>query len=675
MLQKAQALDVEMLKIGMVGVKERMKSVHLLVFVLLLVASLLLCWPKVSFSIENEECLECHGTRDILEMSDEERLEMVVPTPGKKEVRKGRLTLYVDYKGFRSSVHRGLRCIDCHVEICELPHPQRMGMVNCARCHKKIMRQYQRSKHAKISKRLCFECHNPHTTTSFRRLSQKERMGICLQCHKKEGHRWLPQREVHFRYLECTACHAPMAEKGIFFHLTAEGKDGKRFTLSYKHLKDFTRGYRGDLRKAIDFNGNGLVEVFEIKRFIAKFREGGIRNPQLEEEVLVLRPYHNYTDEVELIKDCTMCHFSGAPFYSRVMLRVPDKVKGWRTIKMDKAIIGKIPPIPSKDYYFATVHGQNGVECIDCHADLTILREGEGFKVKELGLPVCEHCHEEVMEEYKNSLHAKVSKKICFGCHDPHSAVPFKELDVEQRKAICMKCHDPQRSHDWLPQRETHFKYLECTMCHAPQAEKGMVFWLQKVDREGRQKRLEYGEVAELLGTKDPDLVKMLDSDGNGFLEDREVLSFLKSMRQKGREAVELGVRVLVLKPSHNYTDKGTKAKDCSLCHSSRAEFYSKLIMEIPTPGAGIRTLPLDKSILVGIHPIPVTSDFYLLGESRISRRDIADLMYVVRKIGYKWLDIIGFLFLLGGLSFVGLHGLVRILTIGMRKKRGHKNG
>mgnify|MGYP000244580940 CR=1 FL=1 len=279
------------------------------------------------------------------------------------------------------------------------------------------------------------------------------------------------------------------------------------------------------------------------------------------------------------------------------------------------------------------------------------------------------------MEEYKDSLHAKVSKKICFGCHDPHSAVPFKELDVEQRKAICMKCHDPQRSHDWLPQREIHFKYLECTMCHAPQAEKGMVFWLQKVDREGRQKRLEYGEVAELLGTKDPDLVKMLDSDGNGFLEDREVLSFLKSMRQKGREVVELGVRVLVLKPSHNYTDKGTKAKDCSLCHSSRAEFYSKLIMEIPTPGAGIRTLPLDKNILVGIHPIPVTSDFYLLGESRISRRDIADLMYVVRKIGYKWLDIIGFLFLLGGLSFVGLHGLVRILTIGMRKKRGHKNG
>ncbi|MBW2038824.1 MAG: cytochrome c3 family protein [Deltaproteobacteria bacterium] len=664
-----------------VGDRKRiMRFVHHFIF-LLLVPFFFFSWTGVSLSIENEECLGCHGTRDILEMSEEERLEMVVPTPGKKEVRKGKLTLYVDYKGFRSSVHSELSCVDCHTGIEDLPHPQRMGMVDCAQCHEEIVGQYEKSKHAKASERLCFECHNPHVTTSFRRLSQKERMGICLQCHKKKGHRWLPQRELHFRYLECTVCHAPNAEKGLFFHLTAEQEDGKRITLSYKQLKDFTRGYQGDVAKAIDRNGNNLVEVHEINRFIAKLKEGGIRSPRIEEEVLVLQPYHNYTDEVEHIKDCAMCHTSGAPFYSRVMLRVPEERGRWPTSKMDKAIIGKIPPIPSKDYYFATVHGQNGVECIDCHADLTILREGEEFKVKELETPVCEQCHEDVMEEYKNSLHYKVSEEICFGCHDPHSSIPFKDLDVEQRKAICMKCHDPEMGHDWLPQRGIHFRYLECTMCHAPQAEKGMVFYLQMVDRKGVEKRLKYGEVAELLGMENPDLVKLLDGDGNGFLEAKEILSFLKSMREKDEERVELGAMVLVLKPFHNYTDKGTKAKDCSLCHSSQAEFYSKLVMEIPEQGGGIRTLPLDKDTLVGIHTIPVTSPFYLLGESRISKRDIAalmyavkkgtvrDSMYAVRKIGYKWLDVIGILFLLGGLGFVILHGLIRVLTRGMRAK------
>ncbi len=641
----------------------------------LLASFLLFSWTGVSLSIENEECLECHGSRDILEMGEEERLEMVVPTPRKREVRKGELTLYVDYKGFRASVHRGLKCVDCHHEVRDIPHPQRMGMVECARCHKEMVRQYEKSKHAKVSKRFCFECHNPHTTTSFKRLSRKERMEICLQCHEKDGHRWLPQRELHFRYLECTVCHAPRAETGLFFHLTAEREDGKRITLSYQELEDFTRGYEGDVAKAIDRNGNGLVEVHEINRFIAKLKEGGIRSPRIEEEVLVLRPYHNYTDEVERIKDCTMCHFSGAPFYSEVMLRIPEQRGEWRTIKMDKAIIGKIPPIPSKDYYFTTVHGQSGVECIDCHADLTILREGEEFRVKQMETPVCERCHETVMAEYRDSLHYKVSEEICFGCHDPHSSVTFRDLDVEQRKAICTKCHDQERGHDWLPQKETHFKYLECAMCHAPQAEKGIVFYLQMVDRKGVVKRLEYGEIATLLGMEKPDLVKLLDGDGNGFLENREVLFFLRSMQQRSQgEKIEFGVRVLVMKPSHNYTDKGTKAKDCSLCHSSRAEFYAKLIMEIPEPpGGGIRTLPLDKSILVGIHAIPVTSDFYLLGEGRISKRDIADLIYVVRKIGYKWLDVIGILFLLAGLSFVGLHGMLRIVTRGMRKRRRQK--
>jgi predicted CXXCH cytochrome family protein len=632
---------------------------------------LLFAWTGVAFSIENEACLKCHGTRDILKMSKEERLKVVIPTPGKQEVRKAEFTLYVDYERFRSTVHRDLQCVDCHNDIGSLPHAQRLGLVNCAQCHEEIVGQYEKSKHARVSHRLCFECHNPHATTSFKKLTQQERIGICLQCHKKDGHRWLPQQKLHFQYLECTVCHSPEAVKGLVFHLTAAGKGGKTNDLSYQQLEPFTRGYGGNLSKAIDSNGNGIVEAQEIDSFIVKLKGKGIQSPRLEEKVLVLQPYHNFTNEVKQIKDCTMCHVSGAPFYSQVMLTLPDRGGEVRTIKMDKAVIGKIPPIPSKGNYFATVHGKNGVECIDCHADLTILRTGEGFTVKELKTPVCAQCHPRETKEYNNSLHANVSEQICFSCHDPHSSVPFMQLSVEQRQAICTKCHNPQQGHDWLPQKELHFKVLECTMCHAPQAEKGIVFYLQKVDKEGTAERLDYREVAKLLGVERPDLGKLLDSDNNGFLEDREVLSFLTALNKKNPgEDIELGVRALVLKPSHNYTDRGTKVRDCSLCHSARAEFYSKLIMEIPEQGGSIRTLPLDKSILVGIHPIPITSDFYLLGESKIAKRDIADILILVRKIGYKWLDVIGILFILGGLGFVMLHSGIRIITRGLRKKR-----
>jgi predicted CXXCH cytochrome family protein len=660
------------------GAEKKRRDGYIGLFFIILVALLmpffLSAWTEVAFSFENEACLECHGSSDILDMSREERVEMVIPAPAKQEVYKGELTLYVDYEKFRSTVHRDLSCIDCHNDIEDIPHTQRLGMVDCAQCHEEIVGQYDKSKHAKVSQRLCFECHNPHATTSFRELSQQKRMGICLQCHEKNGHRWLPQRELHFQYLECTVCHSPEAAKGLVFHLTAEGKDGKSFNLSYRQLEDFTRGYSGDVAKAIDRDGNGIVEVHEINRFIAKLKEQGVQSPGLEEKVLVLRPYHNFTDEVKQVKDCSMCHVSGAPFYSQVMLRLPEVGGRWRAVKMDKEIVGKIPSIPSKDYYFTTVHGQSGVECIDCHADLTILRAGEEFQVKELKTPVCEDCHADVMTEYKESLHAKVSDKICFECHDPHSSESFRQLTIEQRKAICTKCHDPERGHDWLVQKDLHFKSLECTMCHAPQAEKGIIFFLQRVDKGESVERLEYREVANLLKMEKPDLSKLLDNDDNGFLSDREVLSFLNVLKEKApQQTIELGVRVLVLQPSHNYTDKGTKAKDCSLCHSSRAEFYSKLIMEIPESGGGVRTLPMDKSILAGIHAIPVTSDFYLLGESRIAKRDIADLMFVVRKIGYKWLDVIGILFILAGLGFVVVHGGIRLITINLRRQRRKK--
>ena len=128
-------------------------------------------------------------------------------------------------------------------------------------------------------------------------------------------------------------------------------------------------------------------------------------------------------------------------------------------------------------------------------------------------------------------------------------------------------------------------------------------------------------------------------------------------------------MKVLVLKPSHNYT-KGTPAKDCALCHSTGAGFYSKLIMEIPEEGGGVRTLPMDKSILAGMHAISATGSFYLLGEGRLTNRDITDFLFMVRKIGYKWLDAIGILFVLGGVGFVGLHAFIRISTIKLRKRR-----
>lgn len=635
----------------------------------------LFLWPRGGLrALEKDECFECHGSEEILQMSEEERLELVIPTPKKEVVRKGKIVLFVDPDRFSSSVHGELECVDCHTEIEEIPHPQRMGVVDCGLCHEEVVEQYQGSKHAKVSERLCYECHNPHYALPFKQMSLDQRIGVCTQCHKDVKHDWLPQQEYHFKYLECNVCHSPRAKKAIVFSITAEDEEGKRRPFGYEELKSFATEHKGQVEKAIDFNNDGVVQVYEINRFLSQLKEGGLR-PSLREQVLVIEPYHNYTDEVEHVKDCTMCHTSEAPFYAHVMLKVPT-AEGWVSLPIERTILAKIPPIPTKDYYYSTVHGKNGVECIDCHADLRVLRTEEGFQVKEVGEPVCEKCHEDIMEEYKNSLHYRVSKKICYGCHDPHSAVPFSQLTAAERRAICTKCHlHPERAHDWLPQKELHFRYLECTMCHSVGAEKGIVFYIRGVGKKGEE-RLSNREIGELMDMDNPDVMAAIDRNGDGRLEVGECLQFLKllnflnSKRGKKWERIDFGVNVLVLRPSHNYTDKDTKTKECTVCHSSRAEFYSKVVLEIPEPGGTIRTVKVDREILVGIHPIPVTSDFYLLGESRISKKDIAELFYVVRKIGYKWLDIIGAFFVLGAVAFVALHGFLRLLTLRLRRRR-----
>ena len=54
-----------------------------------------------------------------------------------------------------------------------------------------------------------------------------------------------------------------------------------------------------DLAKVVDRNGNGTVEVNEATEFLATLRAKGVKSPRLQEQVLVVQPFHNYTDEVK----------------------------------------------------------------------------------------------------------------------------------------------------------------------------------------------------------------------------------------------------------------------------------------------------------------------------------------------------------------------------------------
>ncbi len=283
--------------------------------------------------------------------------------------------------------------------------------------------------------------------------------------------------------------------------------------------------------------------------------------------------------------------------------------------------------------------------------------------------PKCTECHERVSRQYAKSLHARISKKICYSCHNPHYSRSFRRMSGEERKRICLACHDAYQTHLWLPQKQLHFRHLECTSCHALNAEIGMVFFITDEHAPGVTKILDFARLRPFVGSGKQGLVETVDRDGNGTISSEEIRYFMRRLREAGISGASLKVRILVLKPTHNFSDRGERARNCTLCHSASARFYTKLLLMLPEKDGGIRTIPVEKRILSRRGQSPFMGDFYLLGESKIHKKDLDDLIQAIRLIGFKWLDVLGVLTLLACLSAVLLHAALMLFTRKYRRE------
>ena len=312
--------------------------------------------------------------------------------------------------------------------------------------------------------------------------------------------------------------------------------------------------------------------------------------------------------------------------------------------------------------FLVSVHGKRGIGCVSCHEGIKIghssgtLPHTKGEEAK------CRGCHEQVNDEYEKSLHYSVSKKICYSCHNPHYAKSFRFLSADQRKAICVKCHDTSRTHKWLPQKELHFSYLECASCHSVNAQIGMSISLVSKSETGTEEILTYQQLERFL---DPsrNLVETMDSDGNGRLSKEEIHDFFTRVRIGGIAEAALSIRILVLSPNHNFSSRGERTQDCTLCHSAGARFYSKILLEVPESDGGFRTIPIDRDILMSQWSLPLTRDFFLVGESKIRKEDLEDLWDIAKRIGFRWIDVLGALIIVSVIGAVFFHALLMFVT------------
>jgi cytochrome b subunit of formate dehydrogenase len=99
-------------------------------------------------AIANTDCLACHSNTDFTGTLN-----------GKT------ISLYVNGRAFRHSVHGALNCTDCHMDIKAIPHAAVLAMPRCGSCHSDEAVAYENSVHRKAIKAgdtnaaRCVNCH------------------------------------------------------------------------------------------------------------------------------------------------------------------------------------------------------------------------------------------------------------------------------------------------------------------------------------------------------------------------------------------------------------------------------------------------------------------------------------------------------------------------------------
>lgn len=172
---------------------------------------------KLMLAQEDIRCLTCHGK------------------PGfKKTMPSGKtLELFVDPLRLRLSVHKDRKCVDCHADVTEVPHPGVPQKVNCRRCHflgnevgapqLEKYQQFGTSVHGQALAEgnpkapTCQDCHGDHFIfpgSDLRsELSHKKIPQTCGSCHLDVYTQY--QESVHGQALAkgvkdapvCTDCH------------------------------------------------------------------------------------------------------------------------------------------------------------------------------------------------------------------------------------------------------------------------------------------------------------------------------------------------------------------------------------------------------------------------------------------------------------------------------------
>ncbi|WP_319547999.1 cytochrome c3 family protein [Desulfogranum marinum] len=299
-----------------------------------------------------------------------------------------------------------------------------------------------------------------------------------------------------------------------------------------------------------------------------------------------------------------------------------------------------------------SIHNINGITCVDCHTDIEELNWDEDIPHKAELQPVsCTECHEESGTEFQNSVHMKIRKKgvtmSCYACHDYHYVKPMEGVQVAERaNTICLKCHNPNLSHDWLPAGDSHFAFVECVVCHAPDVPKYINLRFYDLVTN---KFYDGDQILKALGLTNENFMATIDKNGNKIIDSDELEDLLFMLKQQNIHTLLRAELVADIHPIAHQINRGAAQNDCEKCHSGDSPYFNEVSILLPHNDGTVERYTIDRSVLESYH----VSHFYLLGGTKI-----------------KMLDKIGILILGGGILGAFGHLFLRIVTVRLRNRR-----
>jgi hypothetical protein len=369
---------------------------------------------------ENEDCLACHGDRDLT------------------TERNGRtVSLYVSEGKFAGSVHEPMTCVGCHMDLAGMEgyHETPVDKVDCGACHDEIQARHAASLHGRALARGdhlapdCIDCHGHHdikpVTDHDSPVSPLRVPYTCGKCHQ-EGSPVTQQHEIHQDHILenfSESIHGEgLLKKGLIVAPNCASCHTAHNILPHTDPKS-------SIARA-----NIAATCTQCHAEIEFVHQKVIRGELWEKQAHVLpacvdcHPPHKirkvYYNQGMADADCVRCH-------GKEDLKAAD---------------GRSLYVPVEEVRQSR-HAQ--VSCAQCHSGVNVSRSRP---CETLTQKVdCEACHAEVGQQFETSIHGQLLSRAdpnapsCKECHGRHDVLgrlnPASPIFAINIPTLCARCH------------------------------------------------------------------------------------------------------------------------------------------------------------------------------------------------------------------------------------------